>query len=590
VGETPEHHGRRLLRATIRNQWRGVAAGMALGVTCTAMKVAIPRLVSDGIDRGIVRDEPGVLLHVSLLTLGIGTVQGVLAGFRRWNAMSQSRRAEAVLRDRVFAHLQGLHFGFHDRAHTGDLMSRANTDLNSLQQLVSLLPLTTVSLSMVVGATGVLLWTDLFLAALALACLPFLHLFGRRFALRLHPEVLAIQQESAQFATVVEEAVSGVRVIKGFGAEAVLAERLRVEAEDVYAASMAASRVRARYLPLLELLPTVSLVVVLLVGGHRVIDGRLSLGDLVAFNVYLVLMIAPLKMLGTLVTTYQRAVAAAGRVHEILAIEPAIVDPTPARRLPAGRGAIRFEAVRFGYDAEQCLFDRFDLTIDEGTSVALVGSTGSGKTTLARLLPRFYDVQGGRILLDGIDVRDLRLRELRTAVATVFEETFLFSDTLAANIAFAQPDAPDTEIERAARLAGAHDFVESLPDGYRTIVGERGFSLSGGQRQRIAIARAVLTDPRVLILDDATSAVDPTKEHEIRDSLREVMRGRTTIVVAHRPATIAVADRVVLLDAGRVAADGTHDQLLATCPRYRQVLAAAAPPVGTIESVRTQEV
>ncbi|MCU1354317.1 MAG: ABC-type multidrug transport system, ATPase and permease component [Acidimicrobiales bacterium] len=575
----------------MRSQWPGIATGMLLGVTCTALKVTIPRIVSDGIDRGIVRDRPGVLLHVSLLTLGIGTVQGVLAGFRRWNAMAQGRRAEATLRDRVFAHLQGLHFGFHDRAHAGDLMSRANTDLNSIQQFVSLMPLTTVSISMVVGATGVLLWTDPVLAALALLCLPLLNVLGRRFAVHLFPEVLAIQQESAQLATVVEEAVSGVRVIKGFGAEDVLAARLLVEVDDVFEASMAAARVRARYLPVLELLPTVSMVVVLLVGGHRVIDGRLSLGDLVAFNVYLVLMIAPLKMLGTIVTTYQRAVAAGGRVHEILAVEPAIVDLPHARVLPEGNGAIRFEAVRFAYDAGRPLFDSFDLEVEAGTSIALVGATGSGKTTLARLLPRFYDVLGGRILFDGVDVRELRLHELRSAVATVFEETFLFSDTLAANIAFAQPDAPPEVIERAARLAGAHEFVTELPDGYRTIVGERGFSLSGGQRQRIAIARAVLTDPRVLILDDATSAVDPTKEHEIRDSLAEVMRGRTTIVIAHRPATIALADRVVLLDGGRVAAEGTHDDLLATCERYRQVLAAAAVAASaTVPVAATEEV
>jgi ATP-binding cassette subfamily B protein len=237
---------------------------------------------------------------------------------------------------------------------------------------------------------------------------------------------------------------------------------------------------------------------------------------------------------------------------------------------------VTFEDVRFSYAGRTPILDGFDLRVTPGESVALVGATGSGKTTVARLIPRFYDVEAGRISLDGVDVRALRLRDLRRAIGIVFEDTFLFSDTIAANIAFADPDAPHAAIERAARLAGAHEFISELGDGYATRIGERGYSLSGGQRQRIAIARAILADPRVLILDDATSAVDPTKEHEIRDALTDVMRGRTTIVIAHRPATIALADRVVLLDAGRVAAEGRHESLLATDERYRQVLAAAA--------------
>ncbi len=560
----------------MRRQWWGIAIGMFMGVVWTAGKIAIPRFVGRAIDRGVDGGDGRSLRINTILILGIGLASAVCAGARRYNAFREARVIEANLRNRLFAHLQGLHFGFHDRAHTGDLMSRANTDLQSIEILFSSLPMSFANVMSLVGATVIMFLLNWQLAALSLVSLPLVNVVAKHFSKVLHPQVLGIQQESAQLATVVEEAVSGVRVVKGFGAETVLAARLAVEAEDVYEASIGAARVRASHAPALELLPNLGLVTVLFVGGHQVLDGRMSLGDLVAFNVYLVLLIGPLRMLGDMLAQFQRAVAAAGRVHEILVSDPEITEPHGARPLAAGAGEVRFDGVRFGYHDRQPVIDGLDLTIEAGTSVALVGSTGSGKTTLARLLPRFYDVSAGRVLIDGHDVSTVRLQDLRRAVATVFEETFLFSDTIAANIAFADPDAGEDAIERAARQAGAAEFIDTLPDGYATMTGERGFSLSGGQRQRIAIARAVLADPRVLILDDATSAVDPTKEHEIRDSLGEVMRGRTTIVIAHRPATIALADRVVLLDQGRIVADGTHDSLLATSERYREVLAAAA--------------
>jgi ATP-binding cassette subfamily B protein len=389
---------------------------------------------------------------------------------------------------------------------------------------------------------------------------------------------------------VVEETVSGIRVVKGFGAERAQARRLQVEADDVYDQSIEANSVRARYLPAMDLLPNIGLVAVLGVGGHQVLSGSLTLGSLVAFNVYIVLLIWPLRMLGMIVAQAQRAVASSERVDEVLRTDPVVVDRKGAQALaarPSGGavGEVRFQDVHFAYRDGAPVLRGFDLVVPAGGSVALVGATASGKSTVARLLARFYDIDGGAIFLDGTDVRDLRLKALRRAVGIVFEETFLFSDTVAGNIAFADPEASAEQIEDAARLAGASAFISELPEGFVTELGERGFSLSGGQRQRIAIARAVLADPRVLVLDDATSAVDPSKEDEIRDALAEVMAGRTTIVIAHRPATIALADRVVLIDEGRVAADGTHSELLASSERYREVLAAAAardaaPPDG----------
>jgi ATP-binding cassette subfamily B protein len=568
------------MRRALRPQRSWVVAGVALGLLWTASRVVVPLLVRGAVDHGIEAGDNAALWRWTAGLAAVGSVQALATGARRYTAFRVARRAETDLRDRMFSHLQGLHAAYHDHAQTGQLMSRANTDLTQVQAFLVMIPLTLSNAAAVLAVVVVLLAIDPVLTVLAVGALPAMNVVARRFGLRLHPEVAAIQAESAELASVVEESVSGVRVVKGFGAEDVQRRRFAAEVDDVYEASMRATMVRARYWPYLDLLPTVGLVTTLAYGGHAVLDGRLTIGTLVAFNVYVLMLIWPLRMLGMILAQAQRATAAAQRVHEVLAVDPEIVDPPSPRRLPAEGGRVTFEGVRFAYPAGSptagtAVLDGLDLVVEPGETVAIVGATGSGKSTVARLLTRFYDVDGGRVAIDGVDVRDLRLHDLRRAVGVVPEETFLFADTIAANIAFAEPDAPQQRVERAARLAGAHDFVAELPDGYGTVVGERGFSLSGGQRQRIAIARAILADPRVLVLDDATSAVDPSKEHEIRDALAEVVRGRSTIVIAHRPATIALADRVILLDGGRAAATGTHDELLATSERYRQVLASA---------------
>jgi ATP-binding cassette subfamily B protein len=532
-------------------------------------------MVQLGLDRGVRQDGP--LLKWVLLILGAGFVSAIFLGVRRYLAFRNARIIEAKLRDRIFAHIQRLHFSFHDANATGELMSRGNTDLQHFQNVVVLIPLTFGNFLIVCSVTVIMLIIQPVLAVLALVSLPLVNVLGRRFAQRLHPAVLAVQQEAAQLAAVVEETVSGVRVVKGFGSEPVQAAKLRREADDVFDESMRASVIRARYMPAIEILPNIGLITVLGYGGHLVLNGDMSIGQLVSFNIYVMMLVQPLRMLGMIVANAQRAASAGERISEVLETAPRIVDrehPTP---LPTDGelGRVEFRDVGFDYqpDTSAGVLDGLSLTIEPGESVALVGATGSGKSTVARLLPRFYEVDQGAVLLDGVDVRDVRRQELRRSVGIVFEETFLFSSSIRDNIAFADPEAPLDLVERAARLAGADEFIRDMPDGYETEIGERGFSLSGGQRQRIAIARAILADPRVLILDDATSAVDPTKEHEIRDALAEVMDGRTTIVIAHRPATIALADRVVLLDDGRVAAEGTHAELLETNPRYREVLA-----------------
>ena len=572
---TFSRRGWRLIAQLTRERRRGIALGVLVGLAWTAAKVSTGLLVRNAVDQGIVDDVPGALRKWTMILGCVAIASATFTGLRRYVAFREARWVEASLRDRLFAHLQSLHFAFHDQTATGQLMSRANTDLQQVQAFVVMIPLTISNAVTVLSVTVILAVIDPVLTLLALGSLPFLNVLATRFSRTLFPSVMGIQRESAELAAVVEESVAGVRVIKGLGAERVQAGRLTAEAQDVYDESMAAARTRSRFQPAMELIPNLGLIAVLGYGGHQVLNGELSLGTLVMFNVYVGMLIWPLRMLGMIVAQAQRAAVSAERVDDVLSTEPEVDDPAHPAALPPGGGEVAFTGVSFGYGRPHPVLDGFDLRVAPGESVALVGATGAGKTTVARMIPRFYDVEAGTVALDGADVRTLGLQELRRSVGIVFEDTFLFSDTIAANIAFADPDAPHDAIERAARLAGAHEFISELAEGYATGIGERGYSLSGGQRQRIAIARAILADPRVLILDDATSAVDPTKEHEIRDALTQVMEGRTTIVIAHRPATIALADRVVLIDGGRVAATGAHAELLAREPRYREVLAAA---------------
>ena len=559
----------------LRDRRRGLSLAIATGLVWTVGKISVPLLTREAIDRAI--DVGGSALNWALVIVLAGVLTGSLTAARRYLAFRESRMVEMILRGRIHDHVLGLHPGYHDTAQTGQLMSRMSSDLNQVQMFVVMLPLTLSHLALIAGVSVVLLITDPLLALVTLVPLPFINLTARRFSNAIHPAVLAVQSEQAQLSTVVEESVAGVRVVKGFGAERVRMEALTTEADDIREVSMRAARVRARFLPVMELLPSLGLVAVLGIGGLRVLDGSLTIGELVAFNFFVTLLVWPLRSIGMTVAFAQRAAAALERVHEVLDVAPAIADPPEPVALPIGGGAVSFSSVTFGY-SDAPVLDGFDLEIAAGESVAVVGATGSGKSTVARLLLRFYDPSSGSITIDGVDLRDLRVDDVRRAVGIVFEDTLLFNDTVSANIAFAVPGLdPRADLERirsAARAAGADEFIERLPEGYDTVLGERGFSLSGGQRQRIAIARAVLADPRVLVLDDATSAVDPSKEHEIRSAMGVVMRDRTTIVIAHRPGTVAMADRVILVDGGRVAASGTHAELLESNARYREVLAA----------------
>jgi ATP-binding cassette, subfamily B, bacterial len=565
----------RYLGRAIAGQGRAIAVAVGSGLTWQAAAVVAPLLVGQAIDEGIRGGDRGRLYLWTGLLLALGSVEVVSWGSRHYFAIRNGTRAEAGVRDGIFGHALALDARFHDRYGPGDVLSRASSDSEYVRRVVDALGHTSAYVLTVVAAAALMLWTDVRLALVVLLPLLPLSVAMWRYSIRYAEPSRRLQEGLADTAALVEEAVTGVRVVKGLGAGDALLARFRRTSDEVVRRALSVARIEAVFYPLLEALPLLGLVAVLWFGGGRVLEGELTVGEFTRFYLYVVLLVWPLRTLGQRISTLQRALAAASRLVEVHEETPAVVERLHARPLgDRPRGDVRFRDVRFSYGGGEPVLDGLSLHVPAGTSLALVGPTGSGKSTVAGLLARFYDVDGGSIELDGADVRDLRLRDLRRTVSLVFEETFLFTDTVRANIAFARPEADFEEVERAARLAGAHEFVVELPEGYDTLLGERGFSLSGGQRQRIAIARALLADPAVLVLDDATSAVDASMEHEIRAALRTVMARRTTIVIAHRPATVALADRVALIDGGRVVAVGTHAELLSTSERYREVLAA----------------
>ena len=574
----------------LRPYKRGVAASLVLAALAMVCTVAIPWLTGRAVDQISAGDRSG-LRNLTLAVLGFAILRLGLSVLRRLVAGRVSLAIEYDLRNLLYAHLQRLELGFFAGQQTGQLMSRATVDLSAVRFFLGygLVFILQSGLTILLGATAMLLLQPA-LAALALIPVPFVVLVAARYGRRSRPALQEVQQRIAEVTADVEENISGVRVVKAFAAEPRQLQRFRESVARVFDQSMLATRQRAFYNPFLAFLPNLGLAVILLVGGRQVMNGTLTLGDFTAFYTYLLMLIGPMRMLGVALGLSQRATASGARLLEILDREPRVTAPAGAPSLPAGRGRVELRGVTFGYgDGPDVLHD-ISLAVEPGSTVALVGATGSGKTTLVQLLPRLYDPRSGLVAIDGADVRSVDVVSLRRAIAVVDDDPFLFSDTVAANIAYARPDASAEEIERAARRAQAAGFIGELPDGYATRVGERGLTLSGGQRQRIAIARAFLADPRILVLDDATSSVDATTEREIKAALREVMAGRTTFVIAHRLSTIALADDIVVLEHGRVAARGTHAELLEQSELYAEIAdqGAAGPGVPQPRSGRTR--
>jgi ABC-type multidrug transport system fused ATPase/permease subunit len=549
-----------------------LAVSVVLAVGSQAAAVAIAFLLGDALEHVIESEDRERLRVLVLAVLAVGAAKALLMAGRRLISGRQALAVEYDLRDALYAKLLRLSYGFYDRHQTGQLMSRATVDLQAVRFFLGYgLIFFFQHVLTIVGVVAVMYVLDTMLALAATAVTPLIVATAYRYSRVSHPILRDVQQKMADVATVAEESIVGVHVVKSFAQERNEAAKFRSRSDRVFARSVDANRQRALYVPLLAFLPLVAQAAVLLVGGRMVVNGELGLRSFFVFNVLALMLVMPLRSLGMWIGQAQRATASGERIFEVLDEPEDVRDRAGARPLPDGPGRVVFEGVRFGYDPARPVLDGIDLELEPGRTVALIGHTGSGKTTLAALVPRFYDVDAGRVTVDGADVREVTLASLRRQIGIVAQDPFLFSATVRENIAFGIPDATDEEVEAAARLAQAHEFVAELPDGYETVIGERGITLSGGQRQRVAIARALVLDPRILVLDDATASVDATTEARIRLGLRQAMAGRTTIIIAHRLSTIALADELVVLDRGRIAARGTHDELLATSAVYREI-------------------
>jgi ATP-binding cassette subfamily B protein len=540
------------------------------------LTVQIPNLLQKAIDSSI-QHQTVPLSHYVWWIVGLGLLGGIAGYISRLFLFETAYDIEYDLRNIIYEHLTKMSFAFYDRVQSGQLISRANSDIRSVQMYMTFAPSILVQCSIAVVAFIYMLSIDVPLALIAMATMPFVYLAGVKMRKSMFPVSWIIQARLADVATIVDENVNGVRVVKSFAAEQQQLRSLSGAAERLQWSYIKDADLRARFSPVVQNLPQVGLALVLFFGGYMVIHGGLQIGDILEFNAYLLMLQAPFMMLGMLIMMGQRAAASADRIYEIIDEQPTVVDQPDAVDLVDCKGDIQFDHVDFAYDsdAEQLVLADFDLHIAPGETVAMVGRTGAGKSTVARLLTRFYDVKHGSIRIDGHDIRDLTLDSLRANVGVVLDEPFLFSASVRDNIAYGKPGATFEEVEAAAKAAGAHQFISHLADGYDTVVGERGYTLSGGQRQRIAIARTLLVNPPIMVLDDATSAIDVQVEQMIHASLRTQMRGRTTLIIAHRLSTISLADRVILLDQHKVVADGTHAELLASTPLYAEVLAQA---------------
>jgi ABC-type multidrug transport system fused ATPase/permease subunit len=605
----------------LRPYKRGLIASWLLASLAMVMTVLVPYLTGsavEAIQKGTAHAQRGqlaqrahdrhTLLVLALVIVGAVVARWGLMYMRRMIAGRMSLAIEYDLRSLIYGHLQRLELSFFDRQQTGQLMSRATVDLQAVRFFLGYgLVFILQSILTILLAGAAMIYINPTLGLIAMAPVPFVVVISQRYGRSARPAVQEVQQRIAELTADAEENISGVRVVKSFAREPRQLERFRHSVARVFDQSMISTRLEAKYNPMIGFLPQLGLAAVLLVGGRSVIHAHLTLGQFSQFYLYLNMLIAPMRSLGVILGLAQRATASGARIFQVLDREPRILEAPDAPPLPPGAGHVEFRGVSLRYDdrddfgatytapgertmslehvnhnngaarTARAVLSHIDLDVAAGSTIALVGATGSGKTSLVSLISRLYEASAGQILLDGADTRTVSLDSLHQAVAVVSDDPFLFSASVAENIAYGRPSAGAAEIEQAARRAQAYDFVMRLPQGFDTRVGERGLSLSGGQRQRIAIARALLTDPRVLILDDATSAVDASTEQRIKLALDEAMAGRTTFVIAHRLSTISLADEIVVLDHGRIVAHGDHNELLDASQLYREIVEKGLP-------------
>src|SRR2546421_3241389 len=555
------------LLAFLRPYRRDVTVSSLLAFLAMGATVLIPYLTGRAINS--IKGGDRHTLIVWAIAIGVaGVLRLALSASRRLVAGRVSLGVEVDLRNGLYQHLQELELAFFDRQQTGQLMSRATVDLQSVRFFLGygLIFIAQSALSILLAAAAMFALQP-GLAALALFPVPFVVLIAQRYGKRSRPALQEAQQRIADLTAEAEENIGGVRVVKAFAQEQRQLGRFKQSVQRVFDQQLYAIRIQAFYSPMISFLPNLGLAMILFVGGRQGIDGTITVGQFTAFYAYLLMLISPMRTLGYMLSAAQRATASGARIFQVLDREPRMTSPQNAPPLPDGNGQVTLSGVGLAFEgSSRPALSGIDLEVEAGRTVALVGPMGSGKTTLVSLLPRLYDVSEGSVQIDGADVRTVDLVSLRHQVAVVTDDPFLFSATVHDNIAYARPDATREGVERAAIAAQADEFIRSLPNGYDTLVGERGLTLSGGQRQRVAIARAIAADPRVLILDDATSSVDASTEQSIKLALRELMAGRTTFVIAHRLSTIALADEIVVLEDGRVAVQGSHDELLERSP------------------------
>jgi ATP-binding cassette subfamily B protein len=583
---------RKLIRARVHNLWRirrylrpyyaQTAWLLAAAAAATGASIVVPLVVQRVVDGPVLHRDPGGLVTMGALAVALGLVEALLIFIRRWAQAASAIGMETALRRDIYAHLQRLPIAFHDRWQSGQLLSRATTDLSVIRRFLSFgLIFLIINIGTYITVVALLLHLNWPLGLLvAISAVP-LFVISKRFTSRYFAASRRLQDQQGDLATLIEESAQGIRVIRSFGRRAHMAERFRVGAEQLHDTAVGKARMLARTWSQFDLVPNVTLATVLVLGALQVARGDLTLGALVAFVSLQVMLVWPIDALGWIIANAQEAMSAADRIYEVLDTPPSIVDRLGAVDVEPGeaRGHLRFEGVSFAYGDGEPVLRHIDLEVHPGETVAIVGVTGSGKTTLVSLVPRLYDVTGGRVTIDGRDVLDFTLDSLRRVVGMAFEEATLFSMSVRENLTLGRPDATDDEIAEALSVAQAQ-FVHELPWGLDTRVGEQGLSLSGGQRQRLALARAVLGRPRILVLDDPLSALDVHTEALVEDALSTVLAGTTALLVVHRPSTVALADRVALLQDGEIVAIGTHSRLLAEVPAYRAVLSAAAEEVS----------
>ena len=572
VFKTPEFKkALNFYKAEIIENKRNFIIAMSSAVLWCFLVVVQPYLIKIIIDDGIVTgNQRNLIVLISFMVLA-GYSRAISIGTRRYFGMHVSYNVEAGIRNKIFTHMQKLAFNYHDKVPTGELMARASSDASQVRLAFAIAPLATANIFLLLILSITLLTLSLPLGAIVILSIPAVLWLASNFSSKAMGVSLKVKESEARMTTEVEEQLGGIRVVKAFGNEEYASSKVESAVSNIYDTSLDYLKLRTRFVPMFELIPMIITLAVLLLGGYLSINEFISLGEFIAFTQYVFLLLWPLRITAWFLSEIPSSVAAGTRILELLDEVPLITDSESTKSLPNdGNGSISFNQVNFKYGKEK-IFDNLSFNVDGKKTVAIVGATGSGKSTLAYLLPRLYEIESGSIEIDGVNINDLKLNELRSNVSLAFEESFLFSSTARENISLGLGNATQEEVERAALTARAHEFISLLPESYETKVGERGYGLSGGQRQRIALARAILRKPRVLILDDALSAVDASTEEEIRNELKTVMKNMTTLIITNRAPTIELCDEVVFIEDGSVKAQGTHAELIDNVDTYKSL-------------------